>query len=136
MRRMLGRGWNLRALTRDPGSRAAKALADQGVEVVQGDLEDLGSFEDALCGVYGVYSVQDFWAVGARREVAQGKNLVDAAKKKGRSRALRIQLSWRSGAKYRNRPLGEQMGDRETHPQAGTSLEGAAAGGIHGGLLQ
>lgn len=83
VRHMLGRGWNLRALTRDPRSRAAKALADQGVDVVQGDLEDPGSFEDALRGVYGVYSVQDFWTVGAKREVVQGKNLADAAKKAG-----------------------------------------------------
>jgi uncharacterized protein YbjT (DUF2867 family) len=33
--------------------------------------------------VYGVYSVQDFWAVGARREVQQGKNLAEAAKQAG-----------------------------------------------------
>lgn len=80
---MLNRNWKLRALTRDPASRAAKALADQGVEVVRGDLEDPGSFEGALRGVYGVYSVQDFWSVGAKREVVQGKNLADAAKKAG-----------------------------------------------------
>jgi uncharacterized protein YbjT (DUF2867 family) len=36
-----------------------------------------------LRGVYGVYSVQDFWSVGAKREVAQGKNLANAAKKAG-----------------------------------------------------
>lgn len=83
VRHMLGRGWNLRALTRDPGSRAARVLVDQNVEVVQGDLEVPGSFEDALRGVYGVYSVQDFWSVGARREVIQGKNLADAARKAG-----------------------------------------------------
>jgi len=33
--------------------------------------------------VYGVYSVQDFWSVGAKREVQQGKNLADVAKKAG-----------------------------------------------------
>jgi uncharacterized protein YbjT (DUF2867 family) len=83
IRHMLGRGWKLRALTRDPGSRAAKALADGGVEVVQGDLEDRASCAAALGGVYGVYSVQDFWSVGARREVLRGKNLADAAQKAG-----------------------------------------------------
>jgi uncharacterized protein YbjT (DUF2867 family) len=31
--------------------------------------------------VYGIYSVQDFWAVGAKREVQQGKNVASAAKK-------------------------------------------------------
>jgi uncharacterized protein YbjT (DUF2867 family) len=81
VRHILGRGWRLRALTRDPGSRAARVLADQGVQVVQGDLEDPASYEPALRGVYGVYSVQDFWTVGAKREAMQGKNLADAAKK-------------------------------------------------------
>jgi uncharacterized protein YbjT (DUF2867 family) len=53
------------------------------VEVVQGDLEDPASLARAAVGVYGIYSVQDYWAVGAKREVQQGKNAADAAKKAG-----------------------------------------------------
>src|SRR5262244_1485511 len=83
IRHMQPKGWKLRALTRTPGNAAAQDLARQGIEVVQGDLEDLTSLERAVRGVYGVYSVQDFWAVGAKREVQQGKNLADAAKKAG-----------------------------------------------------
>jgi uncharacterized protein YbjT (DUF2867 family) len=83
VRHMLGHGWDLRALTRDPNSRAARALADKDVELVRGDMEDAASLDAALRGVYGVYSVQDFWSVGAKREVMQGKNLADAAKKAG-----------------------------------------------------
>lgn len=83
VRHMLAKGWKLRALTRKTSSHAAQALARQGVEVVQGDLEDPSSVASASAGVYGVYSVQDFWAVGAKREVQQGKNLADAAKKAG-----------------------------------------------------
>ena len=83
VRHVLARGWNVCALTRDSSSRAARALADKGVEIVRGDLEDPSSFEAALNGVYGVYSVQDFWSVGARREVLQGKNLADVARKAG-----------------------------------------------------
>jgi len=83
VRHMLAKGWKLRALTRKTNSHAARALARQGVEVVQGDLEDPSSVASASAGVYGVYSVQDFWAVGAKREVQQGKNLADAAKKAG-----------------------------------------------------
>jgi uncharacterized protein YbjT (DUF2867 family) len=56
-------------------------LTQKGVEVVQGDLEDAASIARAAAGVYGIYSVQDFWAVGAKREVQQGKNVADAAKK-------------------------------------------------------
>jgi uncharacterized protein YbjT (DUF2867 family) len=80
---MLSRRWRLRALTRQCSSYAAQRLAGQGVELVQGDLEDQTSIERAARGVYGVYSVQDFWAVGARREVQQGKNLAEGAKKAG-----------------------------------------------------
>jgi uncharacterized protein YbjT (DUF2867 family) len=83
IRHLLPKGWKLRALTRDPTSPAARDLADRGVEVVQGDLEDPASLERAARGMYGIYSVQDFWAVGAKREVQQGKNLADAGKKAG-----------------------------------------------------
>src|SRR5215471_10085358 len=83
IRHMLPKGWRLRALTRNPASHTAKEIARQGVEVVQGDLENPGSLEAVCRGIYGVYSVQDFWSVGARREIQQGKNLADAAKKAG-----------------------------------------------------
>jgi len=83
IRHMLAKEWKLRALTRDQGSYGAQQLLGRGVELVQGDLEDPGSVERATRGIYGVFSVQDFWAVGARREVQQGKNLADAAKKTG-----------------------------------------------------
>ena len=83
IRHMRPKGWKLRALTRNPNSYAAKELAKQGVELVQGDLDDPGSLERAARSVYGIYSVQDFWTVGARREVQQGKNLADVAKKAG-----------------------------------------------------
>ena len=83
VRHMLAKGWKLRALTRNSSSHAAQELARQGVEVVQGDLEDVASLERASRSVYGIYSVQDFWTVGAKREVQQGKNLADVAKQAG-----------------------------------------------------
>jgi uncharacterized protein YbjT (DUF2867 family) len=83
VRHMLPKEWKLRALVREPGGAAAKALVEKGVEVVRGNLEDPASLEPAVRGVYGVYSVQDFWSVGAKREVLQGKNLADAARKAG-----------------------------------------------------
>jgi len=81
IRHMLQKGWKLRALTRNPASHQAYSLASQGVEVVQGDLEDAALIARVAAGVYGIYSVQDFWAVGAKREVLQGKNVAAAAKK-------------------------------------------------------
>jgi uncharacterized protein YbjT (DUF2867 family) len=83
IRHLLRKGWRLRALTRNSSSHAAQELVRQGVEVVQGDLEDPSSLERASRGVYGIYSVQDFWTVGAKREVQQGKNLADVAKRAG-----------------------------------------------------
>ena len=83
IRHMLPKGWKLRALTRNLSSYEAQELKRQGLEVVQGDLEDPGSLARAVRGAYGIYSVQDYWAVGAKREVQQGKNLADAAQKAG-----------------------------------------------------
>ena len=83
VRHMLPKSWELRALTRNPKSYAARQLAEKGVELVQGDLDDAASLERAARGVYGIYSVQDFWTVGAKREVQQGKNLANVAKKAG-----------------------------------------------------
>jgi uncharacterized protein YbjT (DUF2867 family) len=75
--------WRLRALTRNPRGRAAQELAGRGLEVVQGDMDDVESLKRAMHGVHGVYSVQDFWTIGARREVQQGKNMADAARAAG-----------------------------------------------------
>jgi uncharacterized protein YbjT (DUF2867 family) len=83
IRHMLPKGWRLRALTFKADGATVERLVSQGIEVVRGDMEDPSSLERAVQGVYGVYSVQDFWAVGAKREVQQGKNLADAAKKAG-----------------------------------------------------
>jgi uncharacterized protein YbjT (DUF2867 family) len=80
---MLGKGWTLRALVRNPGGDAEQALARRGVELVQGDFDDPATLERAARGAYGLYSVQNFWAVGARREVQQGKSVADAAKNAG-----------------------------------------------------
>jgi len=81
VRHMLAAGRRLRALTRNPTGDVAQRLAEQGIEVVQGDLDDPASLERAVQGAYGVYSVQDYWSIGARREVQQGKALADVAKK-------------------------------------------------------
>lgn len=85
VRHLLKTSFTVRALTRNPNSEAARKLRAQGVEVVQGDQEDKTSLERALQGVYGVFSVQNFWekGVGYKGEIRQARNLVDAAKKAG-----------------------------------------------------
>ncbi len=83
IRHLLKDGWKLRAITRDDTKPAAEELRKLGVEVVKGDLNDVASLEKALEGVYGVFSVQNFWEHGYEGELKQGMNLIDAAKKSG-----------------------------------------------------
>ncbi|MBI4545194.1 MAG: NmrA/HSCARG family protein [Gemmatimonadetes bacterium] len=75
--------FRVRALTRDPSKPAARALVGQGAEVVQGDLDDRASLDRVLEGVYGVFSVQNFWETGFQREIDQGVRLADAARAAG-----------------------------------------------------
>ena len=84
-RHLLSKGWNVRALTRDAGKPAAKALAEAGAELVIADNDDRASLDAAFQGAYGVFSVQNFWlpGVGEEGEVRQGKNIADAAQAAG-----------------------------------------------------
>jgi uncharacterized protein YbjT (DUF2867 family) len=83
-RSLLERGFQVRALTRDPQKPEAQALAEQGAEVVQGDMEDRSAVDQVLVeGVYGVFSVQNFWETGYDGEVQQGKTVADAARAAG-----------------------------------------------------
>jgi len=63
----------------------AQALAEQGAELVEGDLYDSVSLDNALKGMYGVFSVQNFWLpdVGFDGEIKQGKLIADVARKAG-----------------------------------------------------
>ena len=84
-RHLLNEGWKVRALTRDPDKEKAQALRAQGAELVQGDLYDRASLDEALKGVYGAFSVQNYWLpdVGYEGEIKQGKLLADAARGAG-----------------------------------------------------
>jgi uncharacterized protein YbjT (DUF2867 family) len=82
-RRLLQDGWPIRFLTRDPDSAKARALIARGARAVRGNLEDIEAARLACRGVYGVFSVQDFWEHGYEREIRQGGNLVDAARGEG-----------------------------------------------------
>jgi uncharacterized protein YbjT (DUF2867 family) len=46
-------------------------------------MEDRSDVERALEGVYGIFSVQNFWETGYDREVQQGKTVADAVKEAG-----------------------------------------------------
>jgi uncharacterized protein YbjT (DUF2867 family) len=80
---LLDAGFPVRALVRNPRKPRAKELAEKGAELTRGDLDDPGSLEPALEGVYGVFSVQNFFQAGYEGEIRQGTLLADAAKAAG-----------------------------------------------------
>lgn len=83
-RALAGKGFTLRAMTRNPGSDAARALAAAtGAELVKGELDDEASLKAALSGAWGAYAVQNTWTAGVEGEEAQGKRLATAAREAG-----------------------------------------------------
>lgn len=72
----------VRAFTRHPESKKAKALQEAGAEVVAGDLSDKASLLHAMQGAEGVYGVTNFWEHFAN-EWQQGVNLVNAVVESG-----------------------------------------------------
>jgi len=81
-RTLITHGWKVRALVRDPSTPAAQQLAKNTIELIKGDLFTTASLEEALTGVYGVFSVQTSNAEhGIGGEIIQGTLLADAAAK-------------------------------------------------------
>jgi uncharacterized protein YbjT (DUF2867 family) len=82
-RQLHAAGWRVRALTRDRNSAKAQALAAQGIEVAQGDMNDPASLAPVFEGAYGVFSVQNPMLSGVESEIRQGKNVGDTARQAG-----------------------------------------------------
>lgn len=82
-RHLLADGWRVRALTRNTARPAARALAQLGADVIQGDLEHPDSLSAALADVYGVFAVQTNWEDGVESEVRQGTNLAELSRAAG-----------------------------------------------------
>ncbi|MEV3961770.1 NmrA/HSCARG family protein [Nocardia sp. NPDC050193] len=80
-RSLLGNGWMVHALVRNPGTPEAEHLAALGANLVIGDLDDRESLYAVARGMHGVFSVQpaDFTDPRPEIEVRQGKNVADAA---------------------------------------------------------
>jgi uncharacterized protein YbjT (DUF2867 family) len=80
---LLAAGHRVRAVTRKPTGEAAKALAQRGAEVVQGDLDDAESLKRAFAGAWGLFAVQNTWEAGVEREEEQGKRVAEVAQQTG-----------------------------------------------------
>lgn len=75
--------FGLRSFTRDASSPKSRQLAEQGVEVVQGNLDDMQSLRAAMKDVYGVFSVQNHLGAGVEKETEQGMRAAEAARAEG-----------------------------------------------------
>jgi len=73
-------GFRVRAITRDPTSDKAKALAALGADVVQADLDDARSLKKAFDGAWGAYCVTNYWEhYSPEKEITQAQHLAEAA---------------------------------------------------------
>jgi uncharacterized protein YbjT (DUF2867 family) len=73
-----------RAITRNPDSDKAKALAAAGAEVVAADVDDEASLARAFRGAYGAFCVTFFWDhFSAEKEVEEAGKMARAAKTAG-----------------------------------------------------
>lgn len=74
----------VRALTRNPDSPAARALAALGAETVAADVDDTASLRAAYSGAYGAFCVTFFWEhFSPEREQKQAAAMAQAAKDAG-----------------------------------------------------
>lgn len=77
-------GFAVRALTRDPDSDKARALARLGAEVVKVDIDDEQGLARAFEGAHGAFCVTFFWDhFSPARETAEAGNMARAAKQAG-----------------------------------------------------
>jgi uncharacterized protein YbjT (DUF2867 family) len=84
-----GGEFTARALTRNPGSDKAKALAAQGAEVVAADVDDAESLRRAFSGAHGAFCVTFFWDhFSPEKEQAQAHAMAQAAKDAGVKHAI------------------------------------------------
>ena len=77
-------GFAVRALTRDPKSDKARALATLGAEVVAANVDDVESLKQAFQGAHAAYCVTFFWEhFSPDQEKAQARAMAQAAKHAG-----------------------------------------------------
>jgi uncharacterized protein YbjT (DUF2867 family) len=101
IRALLDRSFKVRAITRDPEKPSSQSLKSKGVEVFKGDMEDIPSLHQAMQGVYGVFSVQNYWekGIGYDGEIRQARNLMQVASNEKVSHFVQSSLAGCDNAK-------------------------------------
>ena len=93
-------GFACRAITRQPESDRARALAERGAEVVRADLDDASSLVDAFQGAHGAYCMTNFFEhFSADEELEQAARLAGAVRAAGISHAV-WSTQWDSRERY------------------------------------
>lgn len=82
-RALLKNGFKVKALTRNSSSPAAQSLQKLGAQLVTGDLSDRNSLVETLKNVGAVFAMTTPFQNGHDAEIAQGINMVNAAKEVG-----------------------------------------------------
>ncbi len=78
-----------RAITRNPASEKARALAAAGAEVVRGDADAPETLAPAFAGAHGAFLVTNFWEhFSPERELAQATALARATRQAGVAHAV------------------------------------------------
>ena len=81
-RNLIDKNINLFGLSRNTNSGISKELSKLGVQVLEGDLDDLSSYKSHLENIDTVFFVQAL-EQGAKNEIKQGKMFIAEAKKQG-----------------------------------------------------
>jgi uncharacterized protein YbjT (DUF2867 family) len=76
---LVNRGFQVKALTRNPFSASAQNLKKLHVEIVQGDLNNTETFRDHIKDATGIFAVLTY-EDGIDKEVKQGMDLANIAK--------------------------------------------------------
>ncbi len=76
---LLNRGTSVRAMARRPDKPAARRLADRGVDVVAGSLDDRAALGAAMRGVDAVFALTTPFEADIDAEVTQGHAILAAA---------------------------------------------------------
>jgi uncharacterized protein YbjT (DUF2867 family) len=81
-RNLSQQGFIVKVLTRNTNSAKTQNLKNLNIELVQGDLNDAGTYRKYLQDVYGIFSVQTFES-GVKKEISQGITLATLGKEFG-----------------------------------------------------
>ncbi|KAJ8603945.1 hypothetical protein MRB53_042012 [Persea americana] len=77
--------WHVRAMTRDPSSEKAKAIASLGAELVKADLQDPKSLDAAFAGSHAIFLNTDYWVtwypLKAQYDAAGNKDIASVSQK-------------------------------------------------------